>query len=560
MLGAAHRPGAGVGGWGDPPHLLPEPGVLPDLLAPSLWGRFADALDPAHAPDAALPTDWEGWVRALFGRYLRTPDGQDAGFAARHADVWAWAWALRPGSAPPALVALWPRGGGKSTTAELVCAACAARGWRPYALYVCSTQPRADDHVGNVAAMLESPAMEAHYPEAAARDLGKYGASKGWRRNRLRTRGRFKLDALGLDVAARGVKLDEDRPGLMVFDDLDEKHDSPAATARKLGTLTADLLGAGAADLAVLVIQNLVLPTGIMARLAGLDPDNAADFLANRTVSGPHPALLDADYAQATDPADGRRKWYVQGTPTWRGQDVPACQAQLHRMGLTAWRVEAQHEVELAAGTLFKEVEFDRVAQDALPPLGPAAVWVDPAVSNTDGSDCNGVVAGACTLEPKPRLVVLYAWEGRASPHDVLRRAHAACVRLGARRLGVETDQGGDVWHGAARDAWRSLVEDAAHPTVHAGLAMPRLVGAKAGATQLGKVERWQQLLPDYDAGRVLHLAGPHAVLERALRRVPERKPYDLVDAHYWLWKDTLGGGVARPGLVVVAQGSARGW
>jgi len=38
--------------------------------------------------------------------------------------------------------------------------------------------------------------------------------SKGWRRNRLRTASGFTIVAIGLDTAARGVKLDEDRPDL----------------------------------------------------------------------------------------------------------------------------------------------------------------------------------------------------------------------------------------------------------------------------------------------------------------------------------------------------------
>jgi hypothetical protein len=48
------------------------------------------------------------------------------------------------------------------------------------------------------------------------RELNKYGSSKGWRRNQIRTSDGFKVDAIGLDTAARGFKIDEDRPDFIV--------------------------------------------------------------------------------------------------------------------------------------------------------------------------------------------------------------------------------------------------------------------------------------------------------------------------------------------------------
>lgn len=52
---------------------------------------------------------------------------------------------------------IWPRGGGKSTTAEAACVAVGARDVRGYALYISETQDQADKHVESVGAMLESP-------------------------------------------------------------------------------------------------------------------------------------------------------------------------------------------------------------------------------------------------------------------------------------------------------------------------------------------------------------------------------------------------------------------
>src|SRR5690606_18912655 len=140
------------------------------------------------------------------------------------------------------------------TSAEAACVALGGRQKRRYGLYVCDTQDRADDHVGNVGSMLESERVEVFYPELASRRLGKHGNSRGWRRNRLWTSAGFVIDAIGLDTAARGVKLEDQRPDFLVIDDVDGRHDSAKVIARKIETLTEAVIPAGAEDLAVLGI------------------------------------------------------------------------------------------------------------------------------------------------------------------------------------------------------------------------------------------------------------------------------------------------------------------
>jgi hypothetical protein len=154
---------------------------------------------------------------------------------------------------------------------------------RRYGLYICDTQDQADDHVANVGAMLGSQTIAQVYPEVGNRLVGKYGHSKGWRREHLRTRSRYTLAALGLDTASRGAKLEEMRPDFMILDDIDKSGDTPAATARKLRLISRDILPAGTADCAVLCIQNLMHPDGVFARLK----DRRADFLQDRYLSGP---------------------------------------------------------------------------------------------------------------------------------------------------------------------------------------------------------------------------------------------------------------------------------
>lgn len=483
---------------------------MSDLLILQLsQGLTGELPEPAGA--LLAPDGWRSWLTTLFPGYVRQ------GFAPRHVAFWEWVWNVRAGLRPAPLVAIWPRGGGKSTSAELAVVALAARRVRQYGLYVCETQDQADDHVQNVAGLLESKQVELYYPRLAQRAVGKYGSSKGWRRNRLRTDSGFTLDAIGLDSAARGAKVDEHRPGFMVFDDLDGELDSLATVEKKVLTLTRKLLPAGSTDLAVLAVQNLVHTNSIFARLA----DKRADFLLDRVVSGPHPAIE----GLVTEQRDGRQV-IVGGTATWAGQDLVRCQGIIDDSGLTAFLAECQHDVDVTAGGMFDHLQFRRCRWDEVPDLVRVAVWVDPAVTSTDESDSMGIQADG--LAADGTIYRLWSWEQRSTPEDCLRRAILKAVELKARAVGVETDQGGDTWQSVYREAVRSLGVQ----------SPPAFKWAKAGAGHGSKAHRAGQMLADYERGRIVHVVGTHQVLERALFRFPKVKPFDLVDASYWSWHD----------------------
>lgn len=321
-----------------------------DYGEPPLRSRRRAAL-PSSPTDAAPEVSPEPWLRALFPSYVERP------FAKRHEQLWTWVWAIERGSRPPPFVAIWPRGGAKSTSAELACVAVAARKTRRYALYVGDTQVQADKHVQTIGGMMERAGFE--------RELNKYGSSKGWRRNQIRTSDGFKVDAIGLDTAARGFKIDEDRPDFIILDDLDGKHDTPATTQRKIEALTMTILPAMAIDGAVLGVQNIIHGNGIFARLA----DTRADFLADRIVSGPHPAITGLDYEYR----DGH---YVitAGVPTWEGQSIEDCQGFIKTWGLLAFLVECQHDVA-RAGRYYETWRDDVHVIEPRPIPADATVW-----------------------------------------------------------------------------------------------------------------------------------------------------------------------------------------
>lgn len=496
--------------------------------------------------------DWETWLPYLFPASFRFP------FADHHRDFWSWVWALRLGvmPSPQAQVDIWARGAAKSTSCETAVAAAAARRTRKVALYVCDKQSQADDHVANIATLLEGRRVEIAYPEVGERLLSKFGTSEGWRRNRLRTASGFTVNALGLDVAARGFKIDDDRPDLIVFDDLDDERDGPSITERKLERITQKLLPAGdGASLAVLAVQNVPNPHGIFARLAGLSPE-PADFLRDRIVVGPIPAIADATFEE--DPELGWR--IVAGTATWAGQSIELANSQIGLWGITAFRREAQHDVGAVSGSMFSDVRFRHVSRADLPDLLRKVCWVDPAVTETDRSDSHAICLDGIATDGT--IYRLRAWERRAAPVESLSLAIVWAAIEGCQTVGIETDQGGDTWDSVYREARAKVVEDL-ETTLAGGIvsgpaeylaALAELAALdqadhplpaewheeeKASRTQLSKASRAQQMLADYERpGRIVHVLGDHLILERALSRFGRIKPFDLTDAAYWSWRD----------------------
>jgi hypothetical protein len=513
------------------------PNELIELL-PYLTSQERVEMDRLLTPlrrAADVPDTWEPWLRALFPAYCRAP------FAPRHRAFWEWVWAIASGVRPAPFVAIWPRGGAKSTGAELAAVAVGARGVRRYVWYASETQDQADRHVETIAGMLESSQVERHYPLLAQRKVGKFGNSKGWRRSRLWTADGFVIDAIGLDSARRGVKVDAQRPDMMIFDDIDSKHDGAGITARKIEALTHSLLPAGTSYMATLFVQNLIHPDSVAARLV----DGRAEFLSDRIVSGPFPALEGFTYA-AQEQGDGRLRHIVTGgTPTWAGQDVDACQDSIDTYGIVSFRQESQHELDAEPAAVYRHCNADEV-----PDLVRVVVWVDPAVTSTDQSDSMAVQVDG--IDERDIIYRLHSWEDITTPEDAIGRALRWALYYGALYVGIETDQGGDTWQSVYERAWAALMDATAGSAEAAVLdkeiaaarealqqRKPAFRSAKAGAGYGSKAERNKRMMTDYGSASIVHVRGPHATLEAALNRFAKgNKPFDLTDAAFWGWND----------------------
>src|SRR5689334_980127 len=87
----------------------------------------AQWMRPHLGPQAQLEQSYETWLRTLFGPMLEDKLGNPIPLAPHHHQIWEWLWNIRLGYKQDPMVAILPRGGGKSTTAELGVVSLAAR-------------------------------------------------------------------------------------------------------------------------------------------------------------------------------------------------------------------------------------------------------------------------------------------------------------------------------------------------------------------------------------------------------------------------------------------------
>jgi len=330
--------------------------------------------------------------------------------APRHHRFWAWISSLERGKYSPPFVAIWPRGGAKSSTLELGVAYVGMTLSRRFVLIVCETQEQANTRVGAIRTLLEKLKES---PATTAR-----GQQKGWRVDQIRTARGFNVAGIGLDAAARGIKLDEFRPDWIPLDDLDGLNDTPANTERKERTLTNSILGTGSEDCVVSYTQNLILEDGIAARVVG----RRSDYLADAVIDGPEKAVNNLTTDIVT--LDGGRREYriTGGEPTWAGQDLEVCERQIRKLGLTAFLREMQHEVEGSQGWMFAP---DRIAiDDPDSPVTAAVVTMDLAATE-GGGDWSVIGHFAALLNGKTWILDLHRF--RLEPNGVRRAIEQFC-------------------------------------------------------------------------------------------------------------------------------------
>jgi hypothetical protein len=453
-----------------------------------------------------------------------------------HEAFWEHIWNMKPGVRPDPLAFFVSRNFGKSAMLELATILLGGTRRRKYAVYVCATQELADDHTASIAAVLESSLLAAEWPDLADRKVSKFGNSKGWRRNRLWTRAGLVVDGMGLDVAARGRRLEEQRPDLLCLDDVDSSADTPDIALKKLRTVTKTLLPMGAPDLAVIFVQNLISEWSLASRVARPEQFAVGErLLENAKVIGPVKAIEGLTVEREVQPDGRTRHRIVAGTSNWPDRlPLPVLENLLNESNLADFNSEYQHDTSPPAGGIFDHIVFQHVPWVDVPwsDIVQTEVWVDPTVTAKDSSDSVGIVAMA--VDKRGLIYVLWSIERIMTVTEAIHSALLLGARVRARKVGVETNMGGDLWLAEFRHEADALVRAGKLDKGWAGNA--RFDEKKAGAYE-SKVERASRTVPDFDHGLirlVMTPASTHLTLERALRRFPKTQPWDLVDAFSW--------------------------
>lgn len=469
------------------------------------------------------PFDWRTRVSAMFGRYFWFP------FSLPHEELWEWANAIKRETSPRPFIAIWSRGRGKSTNAEAVVADCGVRGVRTYCMYVSGTQDQADKHVQTIARMFEQDSVARYAPGIGNPQVSKNG-NRAWNRQVVSTSTGYTVEAIGLNKAVRGQKIDWARPDLIIFDDVDEMHDSALTTAKKEEIITDSILPAGAGNAAVMFVQNLIHADSIASKLAKIPGvDGAAGYLMNRQISGPFAAVEGLTYE--SQEVDGVYRWTITGGRSlWQGFDLDFCEAELNRVGPTSYRRESQHEVDADnPDALLTAEDFARTRKVDAPEMVLVAVAVDPPGGATE---CGIVVGGKARIGGEWHGYVLEdATQGAGvKPEQWALAVLQAYYRHKADCIFVERNYGGDMV--AATIRLTKWLDDDGNVIVDGS----KVKIVEVNATR-GKRVRAEPVALVYQQGRG-HNVGEWVELEKEWRQWQpgdEDSPNRL-DAHVWLF------------------------
>ncbi len=470
-----------------------------------------------------VPETWQKRVLALFPKYLWVE------FSDPHTKLWEWVDKIDIKSSPRPFIAVWPRGRGKSTHAELLVADLGARGARKYAIYVSETQDQADKHIQTIRAVLESQDFIKYFPRLGEPRVGKHG-SRTWRRSILTTDTGFTVEAVGLDRAIRGHKIDWARPDLILFDDIDAKHDTPLSVKRKEGTITTSILPSGATNCAVVFCQNIIHPDSIANKLSKIpSATGSADYLANRIISGPFPAVDNLKYE--FQKRKGNWKWVItEGTSLWKGFPIKVCEKEINRSGPTAFELESQHDVDVDdPSALLAAEDFTRTRVDKAPELISVAVSVDPPASI---GSC-GIIGGGVAKVGKE--LHGFTLEDATPPPGTKPNDWALAVlkcyhRIKADFIVCEANNGGEMVRSNIMNA--KWLDDEGEVIVDGATITVEMVHASRG-----KRTRAEPVATATEQGKIHHV-GFFPELEKQWRKwVPGRSPSpDRLDAEVWLY------------------------
>jgi phage terminase large subunit-like protein len=418
-----------------------------------LWEIIAELpFRPAHERSAirrALAKDPVAFAVLYLHRHLRSPDGRIT-FSEVHYE-WAriaegWSANLEPQANRHAFIA--PRETGKSTWWFLILPLWAAcNGMVRFAVAFAHADAQATGHLATFKHELDTNALlRTDYPELCEPARRQSGGTLADRQGMLHTKDGFVFAARGVDSASLGLKVGEQRPDLIILDDIepDEANYSTKATTRgrrslaekRLGTVT-DAIFPLNIRARVVMVGTVTMPGSIIHQLVRAlrgEREPELDWIKDEKIHAHHhePIAINDD---GTERSIWPEKWTL------------------------AWLRSIAHTRSYAKNYLNDPMGLDggfwTMEDFTYKTLEPMATrWLlqlDPAVTTKDKSDYTGwsVVAfrpktaaypAACEVVAAGRVKLageaLRAWE----LSKLLEYPRIKAVR-------VEVNQGGDLWY-----------------------------------------------------------------------------------------------------------------
>lgn len=310
-----------------------------------------------------------------------------------------------------------------------------------FAVAFANADSQATGHLATFKRELEHNALlRADFPELCTPARKQTGGAVADRQGMLHTQAGFVFAAKGVDSATLGLKVGEQRPDLLIFDDIEphEAQYSPDQAKKRLSTIT-DALFPLNVRARVVMVGTVTMPGSIMHQLVksanGTLEPKEADWIADEKIAPHHHVPI------LTDPDGSERSMWPEKWPL-------------------AWLLSIRHTRSYAKNYLNDPLGMDGdywTSDDfrygTLDP--PPTRWIlqlDPAVTTKGTSDYTGwsVVA----YSPVVRKVEVVAagrvrLTGEALRAWVLRKLQEH-ERIRAVR--VEVNQGGELWYTVLHD------------------------------------------------------------------------------------------------------------
>lgn len=347
-----------------------------------------------------------------------------------------------------------PRNCGKSTWWFLILPMwSAANQVVRFAAAFASAAAQAEAHLSSFKHELETNALlRSDFPELCRPARRQTGGTVADRSGQLHTAAGFVFAARGVDSAVLGMKVEDQRPDLLILDDVepDEASYSPLLAEKRLGTVV-DAIFPLNIYARVAMVGTVTMPGSIIHQCVRHAIGTATEddqWVADQKIRCHYtPAIITND--DGTERSVWPEKWSLAWLQSIRHTRQYAKNYANDPMGRDGsyWNMED-----------FRYGELDGVTKVAL--------FVDPIVKDrTKTSDFAGlaVIGWAPATEDVPysRVIIYHAvgvrLTGASLRAHIVQRVLPAWPRI--RRLVIETNQGGDLWREVFHDLPNVKVE-----------------------------------------------------------------------------------------------------